>query len=148
MHNLLCSQLTFRRVPLHCSYDDLARKVHYCNLLIESVVTESAVRDLIVEVLTHQGPLPMDDLSAALSTVTGIDGFTSKLYEVVAGGLRGLLLKDNGTFILGTDDVRNPHVLLRSSLSAEDLTHFDAGLFLTHLVMQLKKVRGFHTAPF
>lgn len=123
------------KVPL----EELARQMRYCNLMVESVISRSAVLDLVVEILTQKGPLPIGEVGKALAELTCITGLSSRLKEAY-GGLKKFLEDFSAVVIIGTDHPFNPHIVLRSSLSAEHLALNDSGMFPTHIVLRMKKV--------
>lgn len=122
------------------SIEDLARQMRYCNLMVESVISRSAVLDLVVEILTQKGPLPIGEVGKALAELTCITGLSSRLKEAY-GGLKKFLEDFSSVVIIGTDHPFNPHIVLRSSLSAENLAINDSGVFPANAVLRMKKVR-------
>lgn len=123
------------------SIEDLARQMRYCNLMVESVISRSAVLDLVVEILTQKGPLPIGEVGKALAELTCITGLSSRLKEAY-GGLKKFLEDFSSVVIIGTDHPFNPHIVLRSSLSAENLAMNDSGVFPTNVVLRMKKVKA------
>lgn len=119
--------------------EDLARQMRYCNLMVESVISRSAVLDLVVEILTQKGPLPIGEVGKALAELTCITGLSSRLKEAY-GGLKKFLEDFSSVVIIGTDHPFNPHIVLRSSLSPENLAMNDSGVFPTNVVLRMKKV--------
>jgi hypothetical protein len=120
--------------------EELTRQVRYCNLMIESVISRSAVLDLVVEILTQKGPLPIGEVGKALAELTCITGLSARLKEAY-GGLKKFLEDYNNIVIIGTDHPFNPHIVLKSSLSPENLALAESGVFPTHAVLKMKKVR-------
>ena len=124
---------------MHTPLDELSRQVRYCNLMVESVISRTAVLDLVVEILTQKGPLPIGEVGKALAELTCITGLSSRLKEAY-GGLKKFLEVHNTVVIIGSDHPFNPHIVLRSSLSADNLALADSGVFPTHAVLKMKKV--------
>lgn len=119
--------------------DELHRQMRYCNLMVESVISRTAVLDLVVEILTQKGPLPIGEVGKALAELTCISGLSTRLKEAY-GGLKKFLEDFSSVVIIGTDHPFNPHIVLRSSLSPENLALNDSGVFPTHAVLRMKKV--------
>jgi hypothetical protein len=124
------------------SIDELHRQMRYCNLMVESVISRTAVLDLVVEILTQKGPLPIGEVGKALAELTCINGLSSRLKEAY-GGLKKFLEDFSSVVIIGTDHPFNPHIVLRASLAAADLALNDSGVFPTAAVLRMKKVRYF-----
>eukprot|EP00600_Ochromonadales_sp_CCMP1393_P014037 CAMPEP_0175013974 /NCGR_PEP_ID=MMETSP0005-20121125/10253_1 /TAXON_ID=420556 /ORGANISM="Ochromonas sp., Strain CCMP1393" /LENGTH=1164 /DNA_ID=CAMNT_0016270563 /DNA_START=54 /DNA_END=3544 /DNA_ORIENTATION=- len=116
----------------------LLRQMYYCNLMIESIIARTAVLDLVLEILVQKGPLPIGEVGKALAELTCIAGLSLKLKETY-GGLKKFLEEYKEIVIIGTDHPFNPHVVLRRSLSVENLRLVDSGVFPTHAVIKMKK---------
>jgi hypothetical protein len=131
---------------MQVSVDELARQMRYCNLMVESVISRTAVLDLVVEILTQKGPLPIGEVGKALAELTCITGLSARLKEAY-GGLKKFLEDYSNVVIIGSDHPFNPHIVLRSSLSPENLALNDSGVFPTHAVLRMKKVSAALFSP-
>jgi hypothetical protein len=76
-----------------CSLNDLLnystgriwQSILYCNLIIESVVTESALINLSIEILADKGPLPVGEIGKILAELTSIPNLSVRLKEKFGG---------------------------------------------------------------
>lgn len=118
----------------------LLNQVHYCNLMIDGYVSRSGVLNLCSDVLTQKGPLPIGEVGKALAELTCISGLSLQLKEKY-GGLKKFLEENADNVIIGTDHPFNPHVILRNSLSAENLALVDNGIYPANAINKMKKVK-------
>lgn len=126
----------------YSSPDKLWSNIMYCNLMLESVLSEPALLTLSTEILAVKGPLPVGEIGKILAETTSIGSLSQKLKERF-GGLKKFLERFQNTFVISNDHPFNPNVLLRSSLSAEHLDLIDRGIFPHQLLQKTKKVRFF-----
>lgn len=113
----------------------------YCDIMLESVVAEYALRQLSVEILASKGPLPVGEIGKILAEMTSIANFSQKLKEKF-GGLKKFLENFPNKFVISNDHPFNPNVFLRDSLSTEHLDLIDRGIFPHQLLLKSKKVSG------
>lgn len=66
------------------------QNILYTNLILENVLTESALLTLSCEILTDRGPLPVGEIGKMLSEITTFPHFTARLKEKF-GGLKKFL---------------------------------------------------------
>ncbi len=125
--------------------EKLASNIMYCNLMLESVLSEPALLTLSTEILAVKGPLPVGEIGKLLAETTSIGSLSQKLKERF-GGLKKFLERFPTAFVLSNDHPFNPSVLLRSSLSAEHRDLIDRGIFPHQLLQKTKKV--FHICFF
>jgi hypothetical protein len=111
----------------------LMQNIHYCNFVIESVISESAILTFCVDILLLKGPLPAGEVGKLLSEISSIPNLSHRLREKF-GGLKKFLEKFPEVFVFSNDHPFNPHVVLRSTLSAEHLELIDRGIFPIHLL--------------
>mmetsp|Transcript_62739 Transcript_62739/g.110821 ORF Transcript_62739/g.110821 Transcript_62739/m.110821 type:complete len:1342 (-) Transcript_62739:1184-5209(-) len=118
--------------------EKLASSIMYCNLMLESVLSEPALLTLSTEILAVKGPLPVGEIGKLLAETTSIGSLSQKLKERF-GGLKKFLERFPTAFVLSNDHPFNPSVLLRSSLSAEHRDLIDRGIFPHQLLQKTKK---------
>mmetsp|Transcript_29520 Transcript_29520/g.49829 ORF Transcript_29520/g.49829 Transcript_29520/m.49829 type:complete len:909 (+) Transcript_29520:331-3057(+) len=110
----------------------------YCNMMVEGLLSESAVLELSMELLALKGPIPVGEVGKLLAEVTFIANLSQKLKERF-GGLKKFLERFPEYFVISNDHPFNPNVLLRSSLSQEHLDLISRGIFPHQLLMKNKK---------
>ena len=116
------------------------QNIRYCDIMLESVVTDTALLMLTVEILAIKGSLPVGEIGKILAEVTGIPNLSQKLKEKF-GGLKKFLEHFQDKFVISNDHPFNPNVLLREALSAEHLELIDRGIFPHQLLAKSKRVR-------
>lgn len=119
--------------------DKLAASIMYCNMMLESVLSEQALLTLSIEILAVKGPLPVGEIGKLLAETTSIGNLSQKLKERF-GGLKKFLERFQSSFVISNDHPFNPNVLLRESLSPEHLDLIDRGIFPHQLLLKTKKV--------
>ena len=103
------------------SLDKVWERIRYCNLVLESQVSDSALRTLSRQVLEEKGPLPVGEIGKMLQEAcAGIPNMSAVLKERF-GGLKKFLESYPDDFVLATDHPFNPSVYLQDSLSADEL---------------------------
>jgi hypothetical protein len=133
----LCSQ--FLNSQYCTSLEKLWDIIKYCNMMIESVLAETALLMLAQEILAVKGPLPVGEVGKLIAEATSIGSLSQYLKEKF-GGLKKFLERFPKTFVLSNDHPFNPNVILRDSLSAEHLDLIDRGIFPHQLLLKAKKV--------
>lgn len=118
--------------------DKLWQSVYYCNFIAESIISESALLTFCVDTLTYKGPLPAGELGKLLSEASSILNLSHKLREKF-GGLKKFLERYPDIFVFSNDHPFNPHVLLRATISQENLELIDRGIFPVHLISKSVK---------
>jgi hypothetical protein len=96
-------------------------RIRYCNLLLESQISESALRTLTFEILNDKGPLPVGEIGKMLQESASSSSSMSSLLKEKFGGLKKFLELYPDDFLMSTDHPFNPHVYLRKSLKQGDL---------------------------
>ena len=115
------------------SLDKLWEKVRYCNLILESQISESALRILSRQILYEKGALPVGEIGKMLQEAcSGISNMSLVLKERF-GGLKKFLESYPDDFVLANDHPFNPNVHLKDSLSIEELGMIMRGESLTRL---------------
>lgn len=114
------------------------QNILYTNLILENVLTESALLTLSCEILTDRGPLPVGEIGKMLSEITTFPHFTARLKEKF-GGLKKFLENFPHIIYISTDHPFNPNVLLRSSVTPEQLDLIEKGLLPIQSVIKSKK---------
>ena len=103
------------------SLDKVWERIRYCNLLLESQITESALRTLSRQVLDEKGSLPVGEIGKMLQEAClGIPNMSVVIKERF-GGLKKFLEHFPDDFVLARDHPFNPSVYLQDSLSADEL---------------------------
>eukprot|EP00606_Chrysophyceae_sp_TOSAG23-5_P000200 GSChrysophyteH2.ASY1.ANO1.497.1 assembled CDS len=103
------------------SLDKLWERIKYCNLLLESQISESGLRTLSRQVLEEKQPLPVGEIGKMLQEAClSITNMSTVLKERF-GGLKKFLESYADDFILANDHPFNPNVYLKDSLSMEEL---------------------------
>jgi hypothetical protein len=123
----------------YSSAEDLNAHIMYCNLMLESVLSEPALLTLSTEILAVKGPLPVGEIGKLLAETTSIGNLSQKLKEKF-GGLKKFLERFPNVFVISNDHPFNPNVLLRCSLTSEHLGLIDRGIFPHQLLQKTKKV--------
>jgi hypothetical protein len=119
--------------------DILNKNIQYSDMMLEKVVTDSALLTLCIEILTHRGPLPVGEIGKILAELTGIPNLSTKLKDKF-GGLKRFLERFPDVVVFSNDHPFNPHALLRSALAPELLDLIDRGIFPVQLINKTKKV--------
>jgi hypothetical protein len=117
----------------------LLTTIMYCNMMLESALSEPALLTLSTEILAVKGPLPVGEIGKLLAETTSIGNMSQKLKEKF-GGLKKFLERFQNVFVISNDHPFNPNVLLRCALSAEHLDLIDRGIFPHQLLQKPKKV--------
>lgn len=105
-------------------------------------MSEPALVSLSMEILGDKGTLPVGEVGKVLSELSSIPNLSIRLKERY-GGLKKFLEAFPDNFVLSNDHPFNPHVLLKKSLTAEQLEMIGRGVFPSHLTMKPKKVLDF-----
>lgn len=121
------------------SLEKLWLQMQYCNLVLENVVTELPLILLTKEILAEKGALPVGEIGKVLTEYTSIPNLSMKLKEIF-GGLKKFLEMYTDRFVILNDHPFNPHVVLRSALTPQQLEMFERGIFPTQIVIKSKKV--------
>lgn len=112
--------------------------VHYANFIVEAVITEEAILSFCTDLLLTKGPLPAGEVGKLLSETTAIPQLSHRLREKF-GGLKKFLEKFPEIFVFSNDHPFNPHVLLRKTVSEENLELIDRGIFPVHLLAKYSR---------
>lgn len=115
------------------------QNVLVCNLIMESVLTETALLTLSSDILADKGPLPVGEVGKTLSELTNFPHFTTRLKEKF-GGLKKFLENYPKIIYISPDHPFNPNVLLRSTITPEQLDQVDQGLLSVQAVIKSRKV--------
>lgn len=102
---------------------------------------DSAVITFCTDLLMTKGPLPAGEVGKVLSETSCVPQLSHRLREKY-GGLKKLLERYPETFVFSNDHPFNPHVLLRKSLSVENLELVDRGIFPVHLLTKYPKTQS------
>jgi len=100
--------------------DILWENLKYCSFLLESEVTDSALRTLTKEILGDKGPLPVGEIGKLLQEATSNATLSTTLKDQF-GGLKKFLEKYPDDFLISIDHPFNPHVYLKSVLTEEEV---------------------------
>lgn len=121
--------------------DKLWDMINYCNLMLESVLSESSLSHLTTEILATRGPLPVGEIGKILADSTSISSLSQRLKEKF-NGLKKFLEHFPTSFVIFNDHPFNPNVLLRAAIGSEHLELIDKGIFPHQLLAKAKKVSG------
>lgn len=111
----------------------LQQAVQFVAFIAESAVSESAILTFCTDLLTVRGPLPAGEVGKLLSEASSVQNLSHRLREKY-GGLKKFLERFPETFVFSNDHPFNPHILLRTTLSADNLELIDRGIFPVHLI--------------
>jgi hypothetical protein len=114
---------------------DLWHNIFYCNFVLESILSESALLSLCTEVLTEKKILPVGEVGKMLSEATSIPNLSSQLREKF-GGLKKFLERYPEIFLFSKDHPFNPNVVLRKSLTAQQLDQVEHGLVTLQVLLK------------
>lgn len=112
--------------------DNIWQNILYCNLIMDTMCSDSAVVSVCIEDIACHGPRPVQELMKTLTDVTGLPTLSFTLRDKF-GGLKQFLDRFPDTFVFSSKTHFNPMVLLRSNLSAEDLAMLESGVCPPHL---------------
>ncbi len=123
--------------------DKLWQQVQYCNFVLEAVVTESVIVSVTKDALAMRGALPVGEIGKLLTDISSMTHLSNRLKELY-GGLKKLLEKYEDVFLVANNHQFNPHVVLRSTLSAEQEAQIHSGVFPPEIFARIstKKVRS------
>ena len=141
MFVLLCGwfRLTDPRL-LEVQLDRLVHHILYCNFVLESVVSDTALLMLCTEILKEKKIQPVGEVGKMLAEVTSTPNLSQKLKEKF-GGLKKFLEHYSGRFVFSTDHPFNPCVTLHNILTGMRLEPSDAGVQSLAAYIKSKKVR-------
>lgn len=112
--------------------DNIWQNILYCNLIMDTMCSDSAVVSVCIEDIACHGPRPVQDLMKTLTDVTGLPTLSFTLKEKY-GGLKQFLERFPDTFVFSSKTHFNPMVVLRSNISAEDLALLESGVLPANL---------------
>eukprot|EP01038_Epipyxis_sp_PR26KG_P005815 gene5815-8021_t len=124
---------------MNSSLERKFRDIQYFDLILESIVSESAILTITLEILNDRGPLPVGEIGKILTELSSNPNLSQKLKESF-GGLKKFVEKYPEHFVIFNDHPFNPHVLLRQTLSQQQLMMIDKGVFPTQLMIKSKKI--------
>ena len=113
--------------PMLISLDKLWERILYCNLILESRVSESALHTLSCQVLKEKGPLPVGEVGKMLQEACPAIPNMSLILKERFNGLKKFLERYMEDFVLGQDHPFNPTVYLKCMLSIEDMAAIKRG---------------------
>jgi hypothetical protein len=129
------------RIPMTVSVDKLWQGILYCNFIIKSVVSESAILTFCIDVLSMMGLLTADDLGKRLNEASKVPQVMVTLKEQV-GGLKEFLKRFPDVFIFSYEHPYNPHIFLRITLTPELQAEVENGVlpvkFLSHIIAKVR----------
>lgn len=131
----------FRYADVH-SIAVLSSALFYSDLMLEAIVTEPALLNLTMEILAMKGPLPVGEIGKILAEYTSIPNLSVRLKEKF-GGLKKFLEHYEQWFYIVNDHPFNPNVILKGSLSPDQLDGLEKGLIPYMTILKAKKVNKF-----
>jgi hypothetical protein len=120
--------------------DRMMSHILYCNFVLESVVSESALLSLCIEILQEKTIQPVGEVGKMLAEITSSPNFSVKLKEKF-GGLKKFLEKYSDLFVFAHDHPFNPCVTLRAILLVSNLEDSHHGAHSLLGFMKARKVR-------
>mmetsp|Transcript_34239 Transcript_34239/g.75451 ORF Transcript_34239/g.75451 Transcript_34239/m.75451 type:complete len:915 (+) Transcript_34239:199-2943(+) len=117
--------------------DRMMSHILYCNFVLESVVSESALLSLCIEILQEKTIQPVGEVGKMLAEITSSPNFSVKLKEKF-GGLKKFLEKYSDLFVFAHDHPFNPCVTLRAILLVSNLEDSHHG---AHSLLGFMKAR-------
>jgi hypothetical protein len=118
----------------------LLSHIMYCNFVLESVLSDSALLLLCTEILKEKKVQPVGEVGKMLAEITSSPNLSAKLKEKF-GGLKKFLEYFSGRFIFSNDHPFNPSVTLRSILDSMNLEPTDKGVQNLTNIHKARKVR-------
>lgn len=118
---------------------EMEDRILLMNMIANAQVTERAVLRLCHELLSERGPLPIGEVGKIMGETTFIVGF-SAILKMKYGGLKRLLLRNVQMVAIANDHPFNPYILLRDSLTAEENSLVEKGLFPPSAIARLRQV--------
>jgi len=108
--------------------------------MLDAIVTEPALLVLTMEILAMKGPLPVGEIGKILAEYTSIPNLSIRLKEKF-GGLKKFLEYYSLWFYIVNDHPFNPNVILKGSLTIEQLDGLEKGVIPYMTILKAKKVR-------
>jgi hypothetical protein len=125
------------------SVDKHWQNVMYCNFVIKSVVSESAILTFCIDVLSMIGLMTADDLGKRLNEASKVPQLMVALKEQV-GGLKEFLKRFPDVFVFSFEHPYNPHIFLRIVLSPELQAEVENGVlpvkFLSQIIAKVPSI--------
>lgn len=116
----------------------MLQNIQYCNFIADAILSESAIITFCIDLLVLRGSLPVGEIGKILSEASSVQNLSHRLREKY-GGLKKFLERYPELFIFSNDHPFNPHILLRQTISAENLELIDRGIFPLHLLSKAAK---------
>lgn len=91
-----------------------------------------------IDLLLIRGPLPAGEVGKILSEASSVQNLSHRLREKY-GGLKKFLEKFPELFVFSNDHPFNPHILLRQTISNDNLELIDRGIFPLHLLSKTSR---------
>ena len=95
-------------------------RIKYCNLILESQISESALKALSRLVLIEKGPLPVGEIGKMLQDACSVVSTMSTILKERFGGLKKFLERHPDDFVLANDHPFNPNVYLKDMLTVDE----------------------------
>lgn len=102
------------------SLDKTWDRIKYCNLLLESQISETALKSLSILILTEKGVLPVGEIGKMLQEACSQIQNMSAVLKERYGGLKKFLESYPDDFLLANDHPFNPNVYLPYTLTPEE----------------------------
>lgn len=118
------------------SLDKLWQSIMYCNFIIKSIVSESAILTYCIDMLSMLGLLTADDLGKRLNEATKVPQLMVALKEQV-GGLKEFLKRYPEVFVFSYEHPYNPHIFLRIALAPELQAEIENGILPVSFLSQI-----------
>jgi hypothetical protein len=141
--DILCAAVVSRRTNralLTVQVDRLLLDILYCNMVLESVLSDAALLRLCTEILKEKKVQPVGEVGKMLSEITSATNMSGGLKEKF-GGLKKFLEHYTARFVFSSDHPFNPCVALRSVLEDLHLEVGDNGVKDLQQMVKNRKVR-------
>eukprot|EP00599_Poterioochromonas_sp_BG-1_P001999 CAMPEP_0173137304 /NCGR_PEP_ID=MMETSP1105-20130129/3004_1 /TAXON_ID=2985 /ORGANISM="Ochromonas sp., Strain BG-1" /LENGTH=1201 /DNA_ID=CAMNT_0014049661 /DNA_START=34 /DNA_END=3639 /DNA_ORIENTATION=+ len=130
-----------KALSLDNGYAKMLQNIQYCNFIADAILSESAIITFCIDLLVLRGSLPVGEIGKILSEASSVQNLSHRLREKY-GGLKKFLERYPELFIFSNDHPFNPHILLRQTISAENLELIDRGIFPLHLLSKAAKTQA------
>lgn len=136
--NIVCylSRPPYGNAEVTVSVDKHWQNIMYCNFIIKSVVSESAILTFCIDVLSMIGLMTADDLGKRLNEASRVPQLMVALKDQV-GGLKEFLKRFPDVFVFSFEHPYNPHIFLRIVLSPDLQAEVENGVLPVKFLSQI-----------
>ena len=123
------------------SLEKMWERIKYCNLILESQISDSALNTLSKLVLS-EGPLPVGEIGKMLQEACSAISNMSSILKERFGGLKKFIERFPEDFVLANDHPFNPNVYLKSLLLMKNMQQFFRGETLLRQSVSSQNISG------